>query len=99
MFYRKSLNTGDRLHLSMHGGVKYMIKQYFYEPVLRVHKNRHDSKPGQIVFHMCYNITYYMYTDTVKFSTLKWFKFVHRLISMTALSSGTNYSTCFSTLT
>ena len=56
----------------------YFIKQ----PVLRVHKDRHGSKSGQIVFHIFYNATYYMDSDTAKFSRLKWFKFVHRLISM-----------------
>ena len=30
-----------------------------FKPVLRVHKDRRDSKSGQIIFHSCYNVTYY----------------------------------------
>ena len=54
------------------------------KPVLRVHKDRHDSKSGQIVSHtlVCYNVKYYMDPETAKFSRLKWSKFVSRLISM-----------------
>ena len=49
----------------------------FEKTVLRVHKNQHDSKLGQFVFHVCYNISYYMDPDTAQ---LKWYKFVPRLI-------------------
>ena len=61
-----------------------MLAQNFVENqyILRVHKDRHDSKSGQIIFHICYNVTYYMDPDTAKFSRLKKFKFVHRLILM-----------------
>ena len=51
------------------------------KPVLRVNKDRHDSKSGQIVFDICYNVTY-MDQDTAKFSRFKWFKFVLRIISI-----------------
>ena len=45
-------------------------------------KDRYDSKSGQIVYHVCYSVLYYMDPDTAKFSRLKWFKFVSRLILM-----------------
>ena len=50
------------------------------KPVPRVHKDRHDSKPGQFFFHICYNVTYYMEPKTAKLIRLKGFKFVLRLI-------------------
>ena len=34
------------------------------QPVLRVQKDRNDSKSGQIVFHIWFNVTYYIHPDT-----------------------------------
>ena len=50
------------------------------KPILRVHKDRHDSKSRQIVYHICYNVTYYMGPESAKLRRLKGFKFVPRLI-------------------
>jgi len=43
----------------------------FKRPVFRVHKDRHDSKSGQIVYHICYNFTYYMGPDTANLADLR----------------------------
>ena len=55
---------------------KGVLKVKIIKPVIRVHKDRHDSKSGQIVYHICYNATYYMGPDTAKFSRYKGFKFL-----------------------
>ena len=41
------------------------------KPVLRVHKDQPDSKSGQNVSHICFNVMYYMSLDTAKFSRFK----------------------------
>ena len=38
----------------------YLTLKKIKEWMLRVHKDRHDSRSGQIIFHICYNVTYYM---------------------------------------
>ena len=52
----------------------------FLKSVLRLHKDRCDLLSGQIIFHLSYNVTYYMDPDAAKLSRLKCFKFIFKLI-------------------
>ena len=59
-----------------------LIDVMLIKPVLQIHKDRHDSRSWHIIFHIFYNVTYYIDPDTSKFSRFKGLKFVPWLISM-----------------
>jgi len=70
MYCEKRTNKQDWFYMQL-GTKKALLHWVFPNQVLRVHKDRHDSKSRKIVFYTYYTVTYYMDPETAKFIRLR----------------------------